>query len=738
MGRLIAAAAIISAIMALTMLVTGITASAEDSNPQEAPVTGPSASTGSSPGEIDVAWDAHPEGALDYRVAWAPSGEGFRGAGDTDWNAYPAGASLTITGLEEGAEHKVKVRARFQSNPKSRWSEAVTATAAAEVPPPTPTPTPTPPPTPPPTPTPTPLPTHTPTPTPITETEPLVAEQQQAALTDYAADRYYALGIDIQNNFTRYLTLNDSVDGDANPRDYYEFSLGESVEVNLSLRKLDFDADLFLEDEHGNVLASSENCGTADEDIDATLPDETNYYYIRVEAQEPGLNTYRFKAKVSDPDPATAVTIPEVAGPAVTYIPPPDPEPAAEPQQDGAALRADCLDTNATLCIGTMNRTYSGEIETSGDWDRIRYENLKANKSYVFVMRGKHSGNGTLENVKVSGIYNSFQSGVLQEGTTAQYSAGDSEIQSAYDIEPRVVFTPPTGGRYFVRVGSFSGNGLTNSGTFKLEARRDEELASTNTTATVAVDGSKTGEFEHRRDIDWFKVAVSPDTKYQFDVKGKWTGHGTVWDVNIEGIYDDSGNRVHDGDDNGGLGRNARLEFRTPSGYTSGHLFVGVANNPYTTSPEGTYQVFVTDITNGHPDDIGATIWTASVVSVNGSAEGEIEYQGDRDWFRVELSAGQWYRIEMISHVLRGGGVHAIRTVFDPYIRGIHNSSGDFISGTTDDNTGFYNNAMVEFRPPSTDSYFVAAAGAQSPDGDYREGTYKIEVSTCGPPYCDQ
>ena len=52
-GRLIAAGAIL-AIMALTMLVTGISASAEDSNSQEAPVTGLSASTGSSPGEIDV------------------------------------------------------------------------------------------------------------------------------------------------------------------------------------------------------------------------------------------------------------------------------------------------------------------------------------------------------------------------------------------------------------------------------------------------------------------------------------------------------------------------------------------------------------------------------------------------------------------------------------------------------------------------------------------------------------
>ena len=140
------AAGTLIVIMALTMLVTGITASAENGNPQKAPVTGLSASTGSGPGEIDVAWDAHPEGALEYRVAWAPSGEGFRGPGNTDWNAFPADTSLTITGLEEGAGHKVKVRARFQSNPKSRWSEVVTATAAqapqSDPPPPEPEPTP--------------------------------------------------------------------------------------------------------------------------------------------------------------------------------------------------------------------------------------------------------------------------------------------------------------------------------------------------------------------------------------------------------------------------------------------------------------------------------------------------------------------------------------------------------------------------------------------------------------------
>ena len=129
--RLIIAASLVAAAVMLAMLATGMTASAESDNPQKAPVTGLSATSGSNPGEIDVRWDAHPAGAVDYRVAWKPVGERFRPASDTDWNANPTATGMTITGLTEGSEYKVKVRARFDSNPRSRWSSVATATAAS-------------------------------------------------------------------------------------------------------------------------------------------------------------------------------------------------------------------------------------------------------------------------------------------------------------------------------------------------------------------------------------------------------------------------------------------------------------------------------------------------------------------------------------------------------------------------------------------------------------------------------
>ena len=147
--RWLIALILVAAAVMVPMLAAGMTAWAEDDNPQKAPVTGLSATPGTDPGEIDVSWDAHPAGAKDYRVAWAPDGESFRRASDTNWNAKPTATGMTITGLTGGDDYKVKVQARFDSNPRSRWSsvETATATEADDPPPPViqpPEPTPTP------------------------------------------------------------------------------------------------------------------------------------------------------------------------------------------------------------------------------------------------------------------------------------------------------------------------------------------------------------------------------------------------------------------------------------------------------------------------------------------------------------------------------------------------------------------------------------------------------------------
>ena len=116
-------------------------------------------------------------------------------------------------------------------------------------------------------------------------------------------------------------------------------------------------------------------------------------------------------------------------------------------------------------------------------------------------------------------------------------------------------------------------------------------------------------------------------------------------------------------------------------------------------------------------DDYTSSTSTTGYVAVGGTATGEIELGGDRDWFAVTLEAGKTYRFD-----LEGSGTDA-GTLYDPYLRGIHDTDGDLISGTTNDDGGAGLNSRVEFTATEDATYYVSA-GAYS----YREGTYTLSV----------
>ena len=81
---------------------------------------------------------------------------------------------------------------------------------------------------------------------------------------------------------------------------------------------------------------------------------------------------------------------------------------------------------------------------------------------------------------------------------------------------------------------------------------------------------------------------------------------------------------------------------------------------------------------------------------------GEIEFNGDHDWFAVELKAAKAYRIDLEGSWTGHGNLR------DPYLRGVHDANGVLIPGTTnDDDTGL--NSRVEFTPDDAGTYYVAA-----------------------------
>ena len=92
-----------------------------------------------SPGTLHVSWEQVSPKPTDHRVNWGKTSEGFPGWREADGNAYPETNSYTITGLEQGVEYKVHVRARYSEESPGPWSETVTLVVAGTPAPATPT-----------------------------------------------------------------------------------------------------------------------------------------------------------------------------------------------------------------------------------------------------------------------------------------------------------------------------------------------------------------------------------------------------------------------------------------------------------------------------------------------------------------------------------------------------------------------------------------------------------------------
>ena len=166
----------------------------------------------------------------------------------------------------------------------------------------------------------------------------------------------------------------------------------------------------------------------------------------------------------------------------------------------------------------------------------------------------------------------------------------------------------------------------------------DDYISTTQTTGTVAVGGSATGEIDYPYDRDWFAVTLDAGRSYVIDLEGSRTGGGTLGDPYLRGVHDADGNLIAGTtDNNGGTGLNSRVYFTAAD---AGTYYVAAGARSYWA---GTYTLSVREVA----DDLADGTGTSGAVAVGGSATGEIDYAYDRDWFAVTLEAGRTYRIDL-------------------------------------------------------------------------------------------
>ena len=381
-----------------------------------------------------------------------------------------------------------------------------------------------------------------------------------------------------------------------------------------------------------------------------------------------------------------------------------------------------------------MNGSVRGRVDypTDQDWYRVR---LTAGKVYRIEQVGvtgdyyESTQYGTLDFPLLHGVYD--EDGVLADGTIHHEQGNDYDGSSdgeSNDLRERVFFAPESSGTYYISAGTVTvGSPFSESGTYTLTVNQlpDDHPADASTTGSVTVGDKTEGRLQFPDDVDWFAVELEADKSYWIRAKGWRSGHGTLRTTKINGVYDSGGVLIEDTtSDGGGVGDfNATLVF-TPD--AAGTYYVSVAQGPWGYLWDelwagGTYKLFVDDVTDGIPDDCGEDAASACALGVPGSKRGDLEVDGDSDWFAVELVAGKSYTFDSDGVSFSFGPVTGV-TLFLPRILGVYDSDGIKLAGTSRN--------PVQFTPLVSGTYYVEAGANTSHSNGV--GTYWMSVRKTG------
>ena len=469
-----------------------------------------------------------------------------------------------------------------------------------------------------------------------------------------------------------------------------------------------------IHDANGNRLSGTTNDdgGTGTNSRLTFTATESGTHYVATEGYGSGTGTYELSVRDTDPD-----TIPE---------PDTTPEPQT-PQQTQAPADADAVRAGATE-LGDITGLAGPAFPTGrldGGADAVDYFRFTLSEA-----KGVHFGLRQQETN--ADLFLESEDGVVIASMTTAGTANE-EL-------PRTLLA----GTYFVRIEAQEAGSSTYVFRYGVNAPDPDEVArlqaqmetqtepeapqqtftepeaeqqtetsedysaDTGTAGRVAPGGSIASEIEQAEDRDWFAVELVAGTRYRIDLEGSPTGDGTLWDSYLHGIYDSNGQLLSGTtDNNGGTGQNSRVYFVAP---TDGTYYV--AAGAYG-SDTGTYTLSVAAI----EDDFTAAPLRSGVVTVGGSATGEIETPGDQDWFAVDLTASTRYRIDLEGRPTEAG------TLEDPYLRGLYDSNGQLLPGTTNDDVGYGRNSQVYFEATTDGTYYVSAGAFYT-----RTGTYTLSV----------
>jgi Ca2+-binding RTX toxin-like protein len=168
---------------------------------------------------------------------------------------------------------------------------------------------------------------------------------------------------------------------------------------------------------------------------------------------------------------------------------------------------------------------------------------------------------------------------------------------------------------------------------------------------------------------------------------------------------------------------NTRLQIDTDgnSSFDTSLTFVGLLADDLVAEPIYSASTRIALQADDLPDDfLDDTSTTASLVA-GSPRSGSIETEGDFDWFKVQLTAGKTYTVDM-----RGADSSA-GTLADPHVY-LHDASGQLITDNDDAGAGL--DSLLTYKAASSGTFYVAAS---EHNGD-ATGTYQLALNAYNTP----
>ena len=484
------------------------------------------------------------------------------------------------------------------------------------------------------------------------------------------------------------VTVRDVQEAPAFAEQGYAFDLEENSDGSATRVSI---GTVAATDQEGAALSYSIEGGNAAGLFEIDAASGELFYTGAGEDFEAGTGPFELTVRASDGDLSmdTAVTV------SVTDV---QEAPKSVSEPDGEDFSAN-KSTDGRVAVGD---SATGDIGTPRDRDWFAVE-LVAGGEYRFDLKGSPTGDGTLFDPDLRGIYNN----------KGRFIRGTMDEDGGTGFNSRETFTPDQDGTYYVAAG---GHGR-EQGTYTLSVTLVE---------APPAKGIEVADAEATEGLDaqiLFRVTLGRAPSEPVTVSYA-TADGTA--VAGEDYEATSGTLTFA---TGETEQTVAVTIIDDAVEDSGETFRLVLSGPAgaeLADAEATGTILNIDESVSEPagDDLPADTSTSGVVALGGSATGKIASEEDADWFKVELQVGQTYQVDLEGSPTGQG------TNEDPILGGIYDSNGEQIPFYWDSNSGKGANARLYFQPEANGRYYIAAISKEKGTTDPKPtGTYRLSLT---------